>query len=136
MKALHIGQGEPNDKRYIPAGWVGGEENKAALGEKYLEAHGGKYVNGIYEGYGGHTAIFKTVSIAELKTIASSNVNPEAERRIVALDWKKERAEEKPALYSLPDVLNERQAIRDASNQAKDDIEALTTIEEVKAFTW
>ena len=75
-------------------------------------------------------------TIDNSKSAATSNVNPEAERRIVALDWKKERATEQPVKYSLPDVLAERQAIRDASNQAKEDIKALTTIEEVKAFTW
>tara|TARA_R110002020_G_scaffold445824_1_gene657772 strand:+ start:2411 stop:2770 length:360 start_codon:yes stop_codon:yes gene_type:complete len=75
-------------------------------------------------------------TLISVKNTASSSVNPEAEKRITSLDWKKERAEEQPSKYSLTDVLAERQAIRDASNKAKLDIEALTTIEEVKAFTW
>ena len=75
-------------------------------------------------------------SLVRVKSHCVKSINPEAERRIKALDWKKERATEQPTKYSLDDVLAERQAIRDASNQAKLDIEALTTIEEVKAFTW
>lgn len=78
----------------------------------------------------------RSFTLSEFKGKAIEKINPEAEKRLIATDWKKERATEQPAKYSLDDVLSERQAIRDASNQAKIDIEALTTIEEVKAFTW
>lgn len=77
-----------------------------------------------------------SVLLTEAKQLAVSMVNPEAARRFEAIAYKKERAEEQPELYSLPDTLAERQAIRDASNKAKLDISALTTIEEVEAFTW
>ena len=76
------------------------------------------------------------LTLSQQKQVEITCINPEAERRIKALDWKKERATEQPEKYSLDEVLNERQAIRDASNKAKLDIEALTTIEEVKAFNW
>ena len=76
------------------------------------------------------------LTLSQQKKVKITCINPEAERRITALNWKKERATEQPEKYSLDQVLAERQAIRDASNQAKLDIEALTTIEEVKNFIW
>ncbi|SFD72493.1 hypothetical protein [Pseudoalteromonas denitrificans] len=63
-------------------------------------------------------------------------VKIEARVRIEALNWKKERATEQPELYSLDAVLDERQAIRDASNKAELDIEQLETDEEFQNFTW
>jgi len=42
-------------------GWINNEE--AEVGEKYLAAHGGKMVNGVLTGHGGHTAIFELASI-------------------------------------------------------------------------
>ena len=72
----------------------------------------------------------------EYKNDRIAMVKVEAEERITALNWEKERATEQPELYSLPDVLKDRQFIRDNSSQAEVDIEVLTTIEEVKRFVW
>lgn len=80
-----------------------------------------------------------TLQSAKLSAIAK--VNPEARRRISALDWKVTRASERKqrgrATQAILDaVLDERENIRMASDAAITAINALTTIESVKQFTW
>lgn len=72
--------------------------------------------------------------LASYKEYAEGEIKKEASQRISALDWKITRATEQGA--DLATVYAERQAIRDASSQAETDMKALTTIEEVKTFTW
>lgn len=110
--------------------------NDITIGDTAHKPVGGKAVKGALIGNGLHSYKSKALTITSEKLCKIELINPEAEQRIKALDWKKERASEQPSKYSLDEVLAERQAIRDASNKAKVDIEALTTIEEVKAFTW
>ena len=70
-----------------------------------------------------------------------AKVNPEANSRISALDWKVTRASERKQRArgnqsDLDAVLDERENIRLASDAAIISINALTTIDEVNAFTW
>ena len=66
-------------------------------------------------------------------------VKIEAGERIAKLDWKVERAKERDALNSttsVKDVFAAREAIRAASDAAETAIANLTTLEEIRAFTW
>lgn len=67
-------------------------------------------------------------------------IKEESSQLISALDWKIERANEQPDFFDKREVKAERQAIRNASNQAELDVIALSEntseIEIVKSFTW
>ena len=66
-------------------------------------------------------------------------VKIEASERIAKLDWKVERAKERDTLNStttVKDVFAARETIRAASDAAELAIADLTTLEEVRAFTW
>lgn len=79
---------------------------------------------------------FTETSLEDDKLAKIALVNPLAKSRIEDLDWEKERSIEQPELYPLEPVLTKRQGIRDASNKAKIDIDALETKQDVKQFTW
>lgn len=68
-------------------------------------------------------------------------IKEESAQLIAALNWKIERSNEQPELFDKREVKAERQAIRDASNQAEIDVLALganqaTDIDAVKSFKW
>ena len=66
-------------------------------------------------------------------------IKTQAGERISALDWKVDRARERDALNgisTLQDVYAEREAIRTASDVAEAAIADLTTLDEIRAFTW
>ncbi|HHQ4786434.1 hypothetical protein ACSZND_00015 [Aeromonas hydrophila] len=74
-----------------------------------------------------------TSKVAEIKA--------EAERRITALDWRLQRAQEREQLgqtgfETVADVLALREQIRQASNAAELVVATLASTEEVLAFTW
>lgn len=123
MKTLHKGI------------WFGGTPE---IGELYEKAHGGKVIGGVPVGYGFHIEVFVSVDtkLLQAKEKLISSINPEASRRFDAIEYKKVRALEQPDVYSIPEMLKERQDLRDASNKAKADIALLTMIEEVAGFSW
>lgn len=67
-------------------------------------------------------------------------IKKEAAQLITALDWKLERARERDVLEldsaNTVDVLNQREAIRQASNRAEDAVNNLTDAQSVNAFSW
>ena len=68
-------------------------------------------------------------------------IKAEAERRITALDWRLQRAQEREQLgesgvETVSDVLGLREQIRQASNAAEAAVATLTTTHEVQTFTW
>lgn len=66
-------------------------------------------------------------------------VKTEAGQRIAATNWKVDRAKERDALNNtatLQDVYAEREAIRAASDEAEAAIADLTTLDEIRTFTW
>lgn len=83
-------------------------------------------------------------TLQSAKDAATAKVNPEARRRIEALDWMLDRANRHSKLNksqkkSELEVLQLQQDIEEASDAAIIAINALpaeTTIEEVQAFTW
>ena len=69
------------------------------------------------------------------------NIKAEAERRISALDWRLQRAQEREQLgetgvETVTDVLAMREQIRQASNAAERAVATLVSVEDVLAFTW
>ena len=69
------------------------------------------------------------------------NIKAEAERRISALDWRLQRAQERELLgetgfETVADVLAMREQIRQASNAAEIAVAQLTDVVEVTAFHW
>lgn len=75
------------------------------------------------------------------KSEAVQRIKSEANSRIQATDWKVTRAQERKVTgkgddKDLSDVYAEREEIRVASDKAEADVLALTTVEEVKRFTW
>ena len=69
------------------------------------------------------------------------NIKAEAERRISALDWRLQRAQEREQLgetgvETVADVLALREQIRQASNAAELAVATLVSVEDVLAFTW
>lgn len=72
---------------------------------------------------------------------AVSAIKVEAERRITALDWRLQRAQERERLgetgvETVADVLALREQIRQASNAAELAVSTLTDVSAVQAFTW
>lgn len=70
-----------------------------------------------------------------------SEIKAEAERRIIALDWHLQRAQERERLgesgvETVADVLLLREQIRQASNAAELAVSTLTDVSLVQAFTW
>ncbi|HDT6079828.1 TPA: hypothetical protein QHC28_004534 [Aeromonas veronii bv. veronii] len=86
----------------------------------------------VYEGVPALDAAI-AAKIAEIKA--------EAERRITALDWRLQRAQERELLgetgfETVADVLALREQIRQASNAAELAVSTLTDVGAVLAFTW
>lgn len=70
-----------------------------------------------------------------------AEIKAEAERRITALDWRLQRAQEREQLgetgvETVADVLALREQIRQASNAAELAVSQLTAVAEVTAFYW
>ena len=77
----------------------------------------------------------------EAKAATIVEIKAEAERRITALDWRLQRAQEREQLgetgvETVADVLVLREQIRQASNAAELAVSTLTYVGEVQAFTW
>ena len=75
----------------------------------------------------------KAAKVVEIKT--------EAERRITALDWRLQRAQEREQLgesgvETVADVLALREQIRQASNAAELVVRELESVEKVVSFSW
>ena len=81
------------------------------------------------------------MSLDEAKAAKVVEIKAEAERRITALDWRLQRAQEREQLgesgvETVSDVLVLREQIRQASNAAEVAVATLLTVEEVVAFSW
>lgn len=81
------------------------------------------------------------ITLDEAKAAKVVEIKAEAERRITALDWRLQRAQEREQLgesgvETVSDVLVLREQIRQASNAAEVAVAALLTVEEVVAFSW
>ena len=72
-------------------------------------------------------------------------IKAEAERRITALDWRLQRAQEREQLgetgvetgvETVADVLSLREQIRQASNAAEAAVATLSSVEDVLGFSW
>ena len=80
-------------------------------------------------------------SLDEAKATKIVEIKAEAERRITALDWRLQRAQERERLgeaevEAVADVLALREQIRQASNAAELAVSILTDVSAVQAFTW
>ena len=80
-------------------------------------------------------------TLDEAKAAKVVEIKAEAERRITALDWRLQRAQEREQLgesgvETVADVLALREQIRQASNAAELAISTLTDVGEVLVFTW
>ena len=81
------------------------------------------------------------ITLDEAKAAKVVEIKAEAERRITALDWRLQRAQEREQLgeagvETVADVLALREQIRQASNSAELAVSTLTDVGEVLAFTW
>ena len=80
-------------------------------------------------------------SISEVVAIKLMEIKAEAERRITALDWRLQRAQERELLgesgvETVQGVLLLREQIRQASNAAERAVSSLESVSDVPAFTW
>ena len=81
------------------------------------------------------------MSLDEAKAAKVVEIKAEAERRITALDWRLQRAQEREQLgevgfETVADVLSLREQIRQASNAAELAVATLSSAEDVQAFSW
>ncbi len=81
------------------------------------------------------------ITLDEAKAAKVVEIKAEAERRITALDWRLQRAQERERLgeagvEAVADVLVLREQIRQASNAAELAVSTLTEVSAVQAFTW
>lgn len=81
------------------------------------------------------------ITLDEEKAAKVVEIKAEAERRITALDWRLQRAQERERLgetgvETVADVLALREQIRQASNAAELAVSTLTEVSAVQAFTW
>ena len=81
------------------------------------------------------------MSLDEAKAAKVVEIKAEAERRITALDWRLQRAQEREQLgetgfETVADVLALREQIRQASNAAELAVSSLESASDVLAFTW
>lgn len=81
------------------------------------------------------------ITLDEAKAAKVVEIKAEAERRITALDWRLQRAQEREQLgeagfETVTDVLTMREQIRQASNAAERAVATLVSVEDVLAFTW
>ena len=82
-----------------------------------------------------------TMSLDEAKATKIVEIKTEAERRITALDWRLQRAQEREQLSetgveTMADVLALREQIRQASNAGELAVSSLESASDVLAFTW
>lgn len=87
------------------------------------------------------TNSFESIDLESAKAAKVLEIKGEAERRITALDWRLQRAQEREQLgetgfETVADVLALREQIRQASNAAEQAAATLASAEEVLAFTW
>ena len=80
-------------------------------------------------------------TLDEAKAAKVVEIKAEAERRITALDWRLQRAQEREQLSetgveAVADVLTLREQIRQGSNAAELAVSTLTEVSAVQAFTW
>ena len=93
---------------------------------------------------GGPGAPIRVVELTDLdsaKVSKTVEIKAEAERRIMALDWRLQRAQEREKLgesgvETVADVLLLREQIRQASNAAEHAVSSITDVSAVQAFTW
>ena len=81
------------------------------------------------------------ITLDEAKAAKVVEIKAEAGRRITALDWRLQRAQEREQLgeagfETVTDVLVMREQIRQASNAAELVVATLVSVEDVLAFTW
>lgn len=71
---------------------------------------------------------------------AAGAIKVSAQEQIAALAWRLERAQERAKIgapgETVAQVLTEREAVRRASNRAELEVQALTDIAAIEAFTW
>ncbi|MEW7867409.1 hypothetical protein [Aeromonas diversa] len=80
-------------------------------------------------------------SLTEAIAAKVLEIKAEAERRITALDWRLQRAQEREQLgetgvETVADVLALREQIRQASNAAEAVVQSLESVSDVLAFGW
>ena len=80
-------------------------------------------------------------TLDEAKATKIAEIKSEAERRITALDWRLQRAQEREQLgetgvETVAALLALREQIRQASNAAELAVAQLTDVSEVTAFYW
>lgn len=81
------------------------------------------------------------ITLDEAKVAKVVEIKAEAERRITALDWRLQRAQEREQLSetgveTVADVLALREQIRQASNSAEAAVATLSSAEDVLGFSW
>ena len=81
------------------------------------------------------------ITLDEAKAAKVVEIKAEAARRITALDWRLQRAQEreqlgKTGVETVADVLALREQIRQVSNAAELAVSTLTEVSAVQAFTW
>ena len=81
------------------------------------------------------------ITLDEAKAAKVVEIKAEAERRITALDWRLQRAQEREQLgetgfETVADVLGLREQIRQASNAAELVVRELESVEKVVSFSW
>ena len=81
------------------------------------------------------------ITLDEAKAAKVVEIKAEAERRITALDWRLQRAQEREllgetGLETVADVLTLREQIRQASNAAELAVLSLGSVSDVQAFSW
>ena len=80
-------------------------------------------------------------TLDEAKAAKVVEIKAEAERRITALDWRLQRAQEREQLgetgvETVADVLSLREQIRQASNAAELAALSLESVSDVLGFSW
>ncbi|MCF5912053.1 hypothetical protein [Aeromonas veronii] len=95
----------------------------------------------IVDGPGSQIRAIELTNLDSAKVSKTVEIKAEAERRIIALDWRLQRAQEREQLgetgfETVADVLALREQIRQASNAAELAVSTLTDVGAVLAFTW
>lgn len=88
----------------------------------------------------GVLVIDPALRLARVKALRKARIKQQAAVMITALDWRLQRAEERAALgvegETPNDVMTEREAIRQASNRAEAEVEALANSDAVLVYSW
>jgi hypothetical protein len=101
----------------------------------YIDSYNPEYVGKKY------TDGFIVEDIDTLKSTRITQIKQEAQSRITALDWRLERAKERAELgitdqETVQDVMQLREQIRMASNQAEIAVNQLTDAGAIQQFQW